>query len=56
MRKVLLAGLLGVFALGMASCGAGHTCDAYRSVDYTKYKADHNKKIEMVQSLIEAQK
>ncbi|MCB9223600.1 MAG: hypothetical protein R2780_04460 [Crocinitomicaceae bacterium] len=56
MRKLLFAGLFGIFALGMGSCGAGHTCDAYRSADYTKYKADHNKKIELVQSLIEAQK
>lgn len=56
MRKVLLAGLFGVFALGMGSCGAGHTCDAYRASDYTKYKADQNKKIEMVQSLTESQK
>jgi hypothetical protein len=44
MKKVVLGGLLGLFAIGMASCGAGHTCDAYRSADYTKYKAEQNKK------------
>lgn len=56
MKKLMLAGLLGVFALGMTSCGGGHVCDAYRSSDYTKYKADHNKKIEMVQALVASQK
>jgi hypothetical protein len=53
MRKVIIAGLFGVFALGMTSCGAGHTCDAYRKADYSKYKVDHNQKIEMIQTLTE---
>jgi hypothetical protein len=56
MKKLILAGVLGVFALGFTSCGGGHVCDAYRTSDYTKYKADQNKKIEMVQSLTEATK
>ena len=56
MKKVILGGLLGVFILGMTSCGGGHTCDAYRQSDYTQYKADQNQKIEMIQSLTEAQK
>lgn len=56
MKKVVLAGILGVFAIGMASCGAGHKCDAYRTSDYTQYKADQNQKIEMVQTLSEARK
>jgi hypothetical protein len=56
MRKVLIAGILGVFALGMTSCGGGHTCDAYRTSDYTKYKADHSQKVEMIQELTESTK
>lgn len=56
MKKLILVGLVGVFGLGMASCGGGHTCDAYRTSDYTKYKAEHTQKIEMVQSLVEATK
>lgn len=39
MKKGILAGIVGVFALGMVSCGGGHgSCDAYRQSDYTKYK------------------
>ncbi|MEX1002768.1 MAG: hypothetical protein WDZ35_11690 [Crocinitomicaceae bacterium] len=56
MKKVILGGLLGVFALGMTSCGGGHTCDAYRQADYSKYKAEQNQKIELIQSLTEAKK
>ena len=40
MKKLLIAGVLGVFVLGAASCGGGHTCDAYRTSDYTKYKTE----------------
>ncbi|MBK7128883.1 MAG: hypothetical protein IPM74_02740 [Crocinitomicaceae bacterium] len=47
MKKVILAGIAGVFVLGMTSCGGGHTCDAYRKADYTKYKAEQTKKIEL---------
>lgn len=47
MKKVILAGIAGVFVLGMTSCGGGHTCDAYRTSDYTKYKADQSKKVEL---------
>jgi hypothetical protein len=56
MRKVLIAGLLGIFAIGMVSCGGGHTCDAYRTSDYTKYKANQKAKIEMIQELSETTK
>jgi hypothetical protein len=48
MKKVILAGIAGVFVLGMTSCGGGgHTCDAYRTSDYTKYKAEQSKKVEL---------
>lgn len=56
MKKFILGGLLGVFALGMTSCGGGHTCDAYRESDYSKYKKEQNQKVEMIQALTEAQK
>ena len=47
MKKVILAGIAGIFVLGMTSCGGGHTCDAYRTSDYTKYKAEQSKKVEL---------
>jgi len=48
MKKIVLTGIVGVFALGMVSCGSGHTCDAYRKADYTKYKNEQSsKKIEL---------
>lgn len=47
MKKVILAGIAGVFVLAMTSCGGGHSCDAYRNANYTKYKADQSKKIEL---------
>ena len=41
MKKAVIAGVVGVFALGMLSCGGGHGgCDAYRKADYTKYKEE----------------
>ncbi|MCB9223599.1 MAG: hypothetical protein R2780_04465 [Crocinitomicaceae bacterium] len=55
MKKVMLAGILGVFALGMTSCGHG-VCDAYNKSDYTKYKADHNKKVELVKALVQSKR
>jgi hypothetical protein len=55
MKRVLIAGFLGVFALGMFSCGHG-TCDAYNQSDYTQYKKDNTQKIEMIQELSETQK
>ena len=49
MKKALLAGVVGVFALGMLSCGGGHGgCDAYRKSDYTKYKAEKTQQIELI--------
>ncbi|MEO9531137.1 MAG: hypothetical protein ABJG68_12565 [Crocinitomicaceae bacterium] len=56
MRKVVIAGLLGVFAIGMVSCGGGHTCDAYRKADYSEYKKEQNQKVEMIQELTEQTK
>lgn len=56
MKKVFLAGILGVFAIGMVSCGAGHSCDAYRSSDYSKYKKEHNQKVQMIQEFSETTK
>ena len=56
MKKVFVAGILGIFAIGMVSCGAGHSCDAYRSSDYTQYKKDHNQKVEVLQELSEQTK
>ena len=47
MKKVVLTGIVGVFALAMTSCGGGHSCDAYRKADYTKYKTEQTKKIEL---------
>jgi hypothetical protein len=44
MKKLVLTGILGIFVLGMTSCG--HIlCDAYREADYTKYKSEQTKKI-----------
>lgn len=56
MKKVLVAGILGVFALGMTSCGGGHTCDAYRTSDYSTYKKEQAQKMEMIQELTEQTK
>ena len=47
MKKIVLTGIVGAFVLGMTSCGGGHTCDAYRTADYTKYKAEQSKKVEI---------
>lgn len=47
MKKIFLTGIVGVFVLGMTSCGGGHTCDAYRTSDYTKYKAEKTQKMEL---------
>ncbi|MBK9192266.1 MAG: hypothetical protein IPM77_12585 [Crocinitomicaceae bacterium] len=47
MKKVVLTGIVGVFVLALTSCGGGHTCDAYRKADYTKFKAEQSKKIEL---------
>ncbi|UKN03033.1 hypothetical protein K6119_05825 [Paracrocinitomix mangrovi] len=56
MKKVFLAGVLGLFVLAVSSCGSGHTCDAYRTVDYTKYKKAQNEKVEMAQELVNTKK
>lgn len=47
MKKAVLAGIVGVFAVAMTSCGGGHSCDAYRKADYTKYKNEQSKKVEV---------
>ena len=49
MKKVILIGALGVFAIGAASCGGGgHSCDAYRKADYSKYKVKKDIKVKQV--------
>ena len=46
MRKLILTGALGVVGLLTVSCGGGgHSCDAYRSADYTQYKVKKEIKI-----------
>ncbi len=47
MKKTLLTGVVAAVVLAVTSCGGGHTCDAYRTSDYTKYKADMSKKSEL---------
>ena len=45
MKKLILTGTLGVFFLGMTSCGGHVVCDAYKKADYTKYKTEHTNKV-----------
>ena len=46
MRKLILAGAVGVVGLLTVSCGGGgHSCDAYRTADYSKYKAKKEIKV-----------
>jgi len=47
MRKLILTGIVSAFVLGMTSCGGHNLCDAYKTADYTKYKTDQSKKIEV---------
>jgi hypothetical protein len=48
MKKMILAGIAGLFVIGFTSCGGGgQHCDAYRTSDYTKYKAEQTKKVEL---------
>ena len=47
MKKLMLTGVLAVFALAVVSCGGHGSCDAYRAADYTKYKAEKKTKIEL---------
>lgn len=55
MKKLFLGGVIGLFVLGFTGCGHG-ACDAYNKSDYSKYKVEHNQKMQMVQELTEAQK
>lgn len=49
MKKAVLAAVVGVFALGMVSCGGGKgSCDAYRKSDYTKYKENKTLKMDLI--------
>jgi len=49
MKKVILIGALGVFAIAATSCGGGHgSCDAYRKADYSKYKAKKDMKVKNI--------
>ena len=46
MKKLILAGAVGVIGLLTVSCGGGgHSCDAYRTADYTNYKVKKEIKI-----------
>ena len=56
MKKLLIAGVLGVFVLGVTSCGGGHTCDAYRTSDYSKYKAEKAEQSVQVEKTESAEK
>jgi hypothetical protein len=50
MKKVILTGFVATFTLILSSCGGGGGhggCDAFHKSDYTKYKADQTKKIEV---------
>ena len=47
MKKIVLTGIVSMFAVVLTSCGGGHSCDAYRSADSSKYKAEKEKKIEL---------
>jgi len=47
MKKTLITGVIAACVVALTSCGGGHTCDAYRTSDYTKYKADMSKKVEL---------
>ena len=55
MKKLMLTGVVAVFAVGVMSCGGHGSCDAYRQADYTKYKAEKKTKIEL-KSLISVNK
>lgn len=47
MKKVIVTAVTGVLFLAITSCGGGHTCDAYNKADYTKYKNEQSKKVEL---------
>lgn len=47
MKKIIGIATSLLFVVGMSSCGGGHLCDAYNKADYTKYKAEQSKKIEL---------
>ena len=43
MRKLILAGAVAILTV---SCGGGgHSCDAYRTADYSKYKVKKECKV-----------
>ena len=47
MSKLIFIGIAAGLLIGMSSCGGGHLCDAYKSADYTKYKTEQAKKIDL---------
>lgn len=47
MSKLILIGIAAGLLIGMSSCGGGHLCEAYKKADYTKYKVEQSKKIEL---------
>jgi len=52
MKKVIILGAIGMISIVATSCGGGgHSCDAYRKADYTKYKAKKDIKIKSISIL-----
>lgn len=48
MKKIILTGIAALFVIGFTSCGGGgHNCDAYNSSNYTKYKAEQSKTVDL---------
>jgi len=47
MSKLILIGVASALLIGMTSCGGGHLCEAYKTSDYTKYKTEKAKKIDL---------
>jgi hypothetical protein len=50
MNKIIMIGALGIFAIAAVSCGGGggHSCDAYRKADYSKYKVKKDIKVKSI--------
>lgn len=57
MKRLLITGAIGLFFVALSSCGGGHICPAYGGkADYSKYKVEHNQKVQMIQELAAATK
>jgi hypothetical protein len=56
MKKILVIATLGLFVLGMSSCGGRHLCPAYGGqADMTKKEVKSVDKIELIQEKAQAQ-